>query len=231
MSVENILKMTENYYQPWSAIHDFSSFLVWNGVGLYGVFWKICCGYNGRECFFSLSLIHPSSLGLFFFHSLSFIHSYDISASSQTSSNRLLRHPNHLLSLCLSLNLKCDVMLHLHLPCEKLDLSEAMEGWEKDLSTACERRDDLSVYICLVPQPRWGIDVVLRSWSESEMEKGYGRRWTREKSQAGRREVGIFRLFYHISRSAEWRLWIYSSDRLRCCSASWDAKTRARMTR
>lgn len=89
-------------------------------------------------------------------------------------------------------------MLHLHLPCERLDLSEAMEGWEKDLSTACERRDDLSVYICLVPQPRWGIDVVLQSWSEKEMEKGDGRRWTREKSQAARREVGIFCLFYLI---------------------------------
>lgn len=74
----------------------------------------------------------------------------------------------------LSLNLKWDVMLHLHpslVPCERLDLSEAMEGWEKDLSTARERRDDLSVYICLVPQPRWGIDVVLRSRSEAEIEK------------------------------------------------------------
>lgn len=74
----------------------------------------------------------------------------------------------------LSLNLKWDVMLHLHpslVPCERLDLSEAMEGWEKDPSTARERRDDLSVYICLVPQPRWGIDVVLQSRSEAEIEK------------------------------------------------------------
>lgn len=174
--------------------------------------------------FLSLSLIRPSAYS---FSSLSFIQSYDISASSQTSAASPATVCLDTRIICsLSLNLKCDVMLHLHLPCERLDLSEAMEGWEKDLSTACERRDDLSVYICLVPQPRWGIDVVLQSWSEREMEKGDGRRWTREKSQAGPREVGIFTLFLHISCSAEWRLWISSSDQLRCCSASWDTETR-----
>lgn len=126
------------------------------------------------------SFIRLSSCGLFillFFFSVL----WQLCLSSGhccISSDHLLRSLSHLLSLSsppsLSLNLKWDVMLHLHpslVLCERLDLSEAMEGWEKDLSTARERRDDLSVYIFLVPQPRWGIDVVLRSRSEAEIEK------------------------------------------------------------
>lgn len=125
------------------------------------------------------SFIRLSSCGLFIL--LFFFQSYDSSASLQATAASpaiICWDPWVIYSLSsppsLSLNLKWDVMLHLHpslVLCERLDLSEAMEGWEKDLSTARERRDDLSVYICLVPQPRWGIDVVLRSRSEAEIEK------------------------------------------------------------
>lgn len=164
-------------------IYESKSILYGNNKLWVEMLWKNGSVTNGKLLYPSpfTTFIHPSIQLWPYSSFLSFLQSYDSSASLQTTAASpaiVCWDPWVIYSLSsppmLSLNLKWDVMLHLHpslVPCERLDLSEAMEGWEKDLSTAREWRDDLSVYICLVPQPRWGIDVVLRSRSEAEIEK------------------------------------------------------------